>query len=129
VKRVLRENLKSEWSDLEPHFDKFLARCPFYNKHKMIAEVLAGEVVLWRWDTGFVIGRPIHYHNKEVFFVEAVGGEGFEEGLAEWHQAEEEIRAWGFDCIEFCGRKGWKPSLEKLGFIDENVVTMRKCYG
>ena len=123
---VKPDELKSEYSDLEQYFDKFIARCPFYDKKRMIKEVIAGEVVLWRWSTGFVIGKPVQYHHERVFYVESVGGDNFEVGLAEWKDAEKDIKGWGFDVVEFCGRKGWKPVLEKLGFKDENVVIMRK---
>jgi hypothetical protein len=128
MQRVLKDTLQSEWSDLEPHFDKFLVRCPYYDKHKMIAEVLAGQAVLWRWKDGFVLGKPVQYHNEEVFFIEATGGENYKEGLAEWEEAEADIRAWGYDVIEFCVRKGMTPELKKLGYVDSNLVTMRKSY-
>jgi hypothetical protein len=91
----------------------------------MIASLLKGESILWRWNTGIVIGRPNRYHNKDIFLLEATAGEGLDQLLEELSFIEEEVLAWGFDAIELIGRKGWLKRSKELGY-DKQYMLFRK---
>mgnify|MGYP001116258882 CR=1 FL=1 len=125
MKRLARHELKSEFSDIEPYVDKFTEKYPEFDKYAMIADLINGNSVMWKGDKFFVIGRPNRYHNKEVFLIEALGGEGPEEWLDLLPQIEEEVRVWGFPEIEFYGRLGWQKLFKGRGYSPEKIV-MRK---
>lgn len=117
-------DLRSEFSDIEPYFDKFTAKYPEFDKLEMIRELLRGESVIWKGDSFFMIGRPTKYHNKTIFLIQAAAGEGFE-WMEYLPEIEAEIKSWGYDEIEFYGRLGWQNIMKERGYTPIKTV-MRK---
>jgi hypothetical protein len=127
MRRVMKSELKSEYQTIEPQLKKYLAKYPDYDLHKMLQEVLLGETILWAGDESFVIGGPVQYHNSDVFLLECAAG-SLEEIIEAWDVIEAEVKAWGFQTMEICGRFGWKKMMEPKGFKAERVI-LRKTIG
>jgi hypothetical protein len=104
MRMIPRNNLRSEFSDMEPYFDKFCSRYPEFNKYRMLEDLIRGESVVWKGSKCIVIGRPNYYHNCTNFLLEAIGGEDLTEWVDDLRGIETQVKEMGFDTIEFYGR-------------------------
>lgn len=126
MKRVLAAQLESEFSDIEPFIDKFCKKWPEYDKLEMIQEVLQGNAILWAGDDYFLYGSPIFYPNLKVFMIEAMGGLNLEDNIADSRLIEEEVKAWGFDVVQACCRKGLVPLMKGQGYSERSIVMQKR---
>ena len=127
MRRLARHELKSEYSEIEPQLMKYIAEFPEYDLHEMLREVLTGESVIWVGKNSFAIGAPLDYHNARVFLMECTAGD-VEEIMEAMPIIEADIKAWGFNDIEVCGRYGWKKKMQPYGFKLDRVI-LKKTIG
>lgn len=125
MSRLTKDQVMQEFDKLEPHFKKFCAKYPEFDMIEMLRDLFEGNAVLWANHKMFAMGRPNEYHNKTYFLIEALGGEDPEEWVDQIEIIEEDVKAWGFDSLEFYGRPGWKKYMGNLGYGEERIV-MRK---
>ena len=125
MKRVLKSEFSEIYPSLEPYFDTFVKKFPEYDKHRMIADVLKGNSVIWACDKGFIMGRPQQYHNKQNFFLEACCGEDAPSWI-DMANVEEDVKAWGFTELEMSGRLGWKKYAANQGYKQHNIILRKE---
>lgn len=124
MKRLSVQDLRSEFPDLEVYFDKFCEKYPEFDKMEMVKDLIRQDSVIWKDENFFAIGRPNAYHTKTTFLIEAAAGEGFD-WLDNISVIEDDVKAWGFDEVEFYGRLGWGPMMKDEGYKPVKTV-MRK---
>jgi hypothetical protein len=128
VKLLTKEELRSDFSEIEPYFDLFLERFPWFSKHKMLEEVLTGKAVIWSDGQSFVIGKPKSYHTKDVFTLDSLAGKDLGPMLEGLKVIEADIKSMGYNEIECTGRAGWARVLPRYGYDPINV-TLHKVIG
>ena len=126
LRRVEKADLGSEFSYLGKYFDTFVEKYPEWDKWKMIEDLVEGNSVMWASPKCFVIGRPNYHHNTTMFLIEAAGGESHEDWVDDIKVIEDEVKAWGFDQIEFHGRLGWKKVMSQYGYRPAKLVMRKK---
>ena len=127
MKRVLKSELKSEFQTLEPVLQKYLDEFPEYDMHEMLRDILMGKSILWLGENSFAMGGPLEYHNARTFLMECTAGD-VEEIMEAMPIIEADIKAWGFNEIEVCGRYGWKKKMQPYGFELDRVI-LKKTIG
>jgi hypothetical protein len=91
----------------------------------MIQEILQGETVMWGDKEAFVIGKPKEYHNKEFFWLDSACGRIVDRLDTVMDVIESDVKAWGYESIEFGGRLGWEKPFKDLGY-EKTTIVMKK---